>query len=140
MNYFAIFNQWMLSEWLWSVTFAWTLVPMTVLLTIIMLRVVMRRSLFKALLLACSSLFFAVNIFALYAIGFVSLYLGVETSYVATPLNATLSLALIYAFFQTLFLLVLNIWRPMRVWSVGIVVVMSNLVAALLVYELLPTI
>jgi H+/Cl- antiporter ClcA len=136
MSFIADLNQWLLAEWIWSMTWGLYHIPITIISMLVMMRIYLKLSIKSAMVLALGSSLFAVMVYTVYVSGFLIYFLGLTTDWVAEPLPAALYLGIIYGFLQSVFFWFLMLWRPINLRSYIFVVVLSNIVAALIVYKL----
>ncbi|PKN03533.1 hypothetical protein CVU75_01720 [Candidatus Dependentiae bacterium HGW-Dependentiae-1] len=136
MGFFSDLNQWLLAEWLWSMTWGLYHVPLATLCMIFLFRFYMKMSLRGALWQSLKASFFALVIYTLYVPAFLIYWSGLETDWVADPMPAALYLGFIYGVLQSSFFWLQSLWFPMDMQRVLIVVALSNFIAALVIFKL----
>lgn len=129
--------QFLLSEWIWSVTFALGMVPIAIVLMFILFWAVERYSMLKAFMLSLVAQVFALSIFSSIVIGLLVKLLGVEMladQAVLGPLAASLSLALIYTILEGCFFWIVSTYSSVYMARALLIAAFSNVMAALLIY------
>jgi hypothetical protein len=138
MNNIADF---LLSEMLWAVTFDWFHIIINTFVLLLFLKFAIGKGWIRSLLLSFSAHFFAFMVYLAIVVGLIVHMLKWEylpgnscTSPTPDPLYASLALALIYAFLQSGFLVLINIRSKQRVWPLVVVTFVSNIISGLLSY------
>ena len=139
------FAQFLISEWLWSFTFAWYHPIINVVIMIPLCMYVARQRFVQSVLYAVSSQAFAVISFAACVHLLLDLLFGItpenyELHKMIHPFVASLLLGVIYAVLQLLYIYLLS-----RLWSInfmlfGYVIVISNIITACIIFKFLPII
>ena len=138
MNIITNFNQLILSEWIWGMTWGWGHLPLTIFVMFMLLRLTMKINIVPAIILPIAASTFSVAVYTLYVSGGFFSFLNMQSANVVDPLQACLYLAFIYTVLQSSFFCLLNCLYRLDLKVVLIVTVISNLLSALLIYELLP--
>lgn len=147
MHLLPIISDFLLSTWLFSVTYDWFHVMINTFMLAILLQAILRMGVSRAIMLSFSAHFFA---FITYAVIAISLFLNYvmthqmpseisETSKSDDILLACLCLAAIYAVFQSIFLLLMHIRSEFRLRRIMEIVWLSNGISALLSYFAITT-
>ncbi len=136
MLFFSDLNQWLLSEWIWSMTWGIYHVPLATLCMILLFHFYMKMRLYKAFWVSLMASLFAIAVYSLYVPGFLIYVLGLATDWVADPFPAALYLGIIYGFLQSCFFWLQSIWLPVDMQRVLMVISLSNLIAALIIFKL----
>lgn len=130
-----------LSQWLWSVTWGVHHVPFNIVMSIILFKVFLGMNIVPSVLLALVSQIVAcitLGLVAFVAMWHIGIGGGPETfSYVPQPLHATLFLGLIYALFQILFFISIQKRYKLPIKSIIFATVISNNLAVLISWLLL---
>lgn len=131
-----------LSEWLWNITWDWYHIPLSFLFMTLLLRIMMRINIIPAVLISfCVQLYtFGVHIGL---IGFLIYVLDVPFDPAAlaglqTSLSACFNVALVNVLLQGLFFLILNMFYKLNFGLAITVVVLSNMLSAYISNLLLP--
>ncbi|GMU18943.1 MAG: hypothetical protein AMXMBFR12_01350 [Candidatus Babeliales bacterium] len=138
-----ILGNFLITEWIWSITTASLYIPINILLLFLLLKLWDNLGWVRALSL---SIFLTIGSFLLF---FSTIYyagiklLGIqfvlpEDTYSGSYniLNSSLVLAGIYSAFQVLLLFVIDKFTSIRFWTAFLCVITSNILAAFLVYKL----
>jgi hypothetical protein len=138
-------EEFLLSAWLWNITFGGYHVPLNFFFMFLLLKIIVRIPITSAVLLSFFSnvaafVFFSVGVVGglVYALGMP--YMPVEP-WSATPfvfLTASIKLALIYIVLQAIFFYVISKRNIIDLPWVLLVTVVSNALSAWMVYALLP--
>lgn len=136
-------GNFVLTEWIWSITTASWYIPINILLLFLLLKLWDHlgwvRALSLSIMLTISSflIFFAI----VYFIGIKMLgmqYVLPEDAYSGSYniLNSSLVLAAIYTAIQTMLLFIIDKVTSIRFWTAFLCVITANIVSAFLVYKL----
>ncbi|MDR3550563.1 MAG: hypothetical protein P4L31_04060 [Candidatus Babeliales bacterium] len=139
MNILSSMGNFLLSEWLWSITFDWYHIPISLLLCGISFRWVLRIPLKSSFLLALLSGLYALCIFAFFIV-VVLLYLfnfSYSATWVPDPFHACFYLGLIFAVLQTTFYFIVHRWYRLNMPGVIFLTFLSNSTASIITYYLL---
>lgn len=139
MNLLNRVGDFLLSEWLWSMTFGWSYVVINVISMTFFLWCLMKFSLFRAFILSLVSNAFSFFIYSGVVIGlFIHLlqwwYVPHEYRAQAAPFWANIYLALIHVILQLLFFYAMHKLLDMRKDRLFLTAVVSNCVTAVLSY------
>lgn len=130
-----------LSQWLWCVTWGSNHIPFNILMSIILFKVFLGMNIVPSVLMALVSqivAFIAFCLVAFLAMWHIGAGGGPESfSYVPQPLYATLFLGLIYALFQILFFTSIQKHYQLPLKSIIVATVISNNLAVLISWLLL---
>lgn len=142
MKLLYAFGQFIISEWIWSVTFGQHHAAIAIVLMIIAF-LYMRISFVRAILLALSAQLFAWLMLGGSALVVVHQLFGVtydavEPSTGLHPLAASFLLGVIYVLFVMLFFYMLRTWLPRPYELMVKAAAICNVIAAFIVYLLLP--
>jgi len=132
------FHEWILSAWIWDGTLGWKHIIFAAPLLFVLLRIMLGMRRFKALVFSLTSLLVAKAVFTIYVVVVAMRIFPESSTYAPSQLNACLYVALIYAVLQSCFFGVVRFWRRMNLQAVIIIVFISNMLSALLVYKFLP--
>ncbi len=131
----------LLSEMLWAVTFDWFHIIINTFVLLFFLKFAIGKSWIRSLLLSFSAHFFAFMVYLGIVVGLIAHMLKWEylpgnacTSPTPDPLYASLSLAFIYAFLESGFLVLIYIRSKQKVWPLVFVTFVSNIISGLLSY------
>jgi hypothetical protein len=137
---FEVFAKSMMSAWLWSINWGWYQVPINTLMLLLLLFFVARLSIIRSVF---CSLLFTLGAFALLTI--LALTLGVwwyDFAYepeswgpVLNSIQATFYLGFLYTVLQIIIYLFV---RKLTNSRVPILLLISNMITAVLVYQMLP--
>ncbi|MDZ4130303.1 MAG: hypothetical protein U1E02_39975 [Hydrogenophaga sp.] len=136
MGFFSDLNQWLLAEWLWSMTWGFYHVPLATLSMVFLFHFYMKMSVRVATWQAIKASFFALVVYTLYVPVFLIYWLGLATDWVADPMPASLYLGFIYGALQSSFFWLQSTWSPINMRRVLVVVALSNFAAALVIFKL----
>ncbi len=136
MGFFSDLNQWLLAEWIWSMTWGLYHVPIATLCMMLLFRWYLKWSIKRALFFSIIASACAIAIYTLYVPALLIFVFGLATDLVADPLSAALYLGIIYGFLQGGFFAVYNVWHPLKVRPILVIVALSNLIAALVIYKI----
>lgn len=139
------FAQFLISEWLWSFTFAFYHPLINILIMIVLLIWSALQRIIPAVLCAVGSQLCAILLFA----GLVHLLLdmtlaisfeGYEEMIMIHPLAACFLLGMTYAALQILFFYMLTFFYRLPLRQFSFIVLLSNTISALIVFKFLPEI
>lgn len=141
MYLFNIMCDFLLAAWLWHMTFDWFHPLVTGIVMFFMMRLVMRKKRLVSLWVSSSAQFFAMMFFFLVVIGGLihGLSWNFEPHYVPRAPDefyASLSVALIYIIFQTIYFALGRIWCTYKLLPYFFIVVISNSVGMIFGYVL----
>jgi len=135
----------LLSEWLWNVSWGWYHIPVNVVLLYLFFMWAARLKSMPSLLLCFSSHLFAFGLYSLIVVGglIYGMHLeytpqAMQTAYDTGVLEAAIGLAIIYAVLQGFFFFVIKKRYKLRIRPILTATLLSNLLSALCVYLLLP--
>lgn len=139
----SIFGNFVLTEWIWSITSATWYIPINILLSFLLLKLWDNLGWVRALAL---SIVLTVGSFLLFFCGiyFIGVkllgmvYVLPEDAYSGSYniLNSSLVLAAIYSSIQTILLLIIDRFTSIRYWTALLCVWAANILTAFLVYKL----
>jgi len=137
-------SQFLISEWIFSVTLALGHILINSLLLTLLLVIIEKRSLLQGLFLAFGAQLFATGAFTLIARFFLGVLCGVtfspeEVPTLIHPFWTSFLLGVIYAGLQSFFFYMISWGQQIAPQRYALLCVVSNFIAALLVYWLLPT-
>lgn len=138
----ASLAQLMVSQWVWSVTLGFSHPLINCMFMIPLFMYLIRKKFLASLIYALSSQGFAVMVFGLLAHLLLD-YTG-DLAYddqaftVFHPLAASLMLGIMYALLQTLFFYLTRLMWNIPFKTVAVIVALSNLMAALIVFRYVP--
>ena len=137
------FSDFLITQWLWSVTWGVYHVPLVLILMMVLFKKMGRLRWLPTLIFSISSL-----LFALFTYGFVVAWLVPEVplDYAAAQNSievpsswwASMYLGVIYAVLQTLFLLFISLFYTVNRPRLIVIVALSNFLAAIAAYLLVP--
>lgn len=143
MNTFYLVAQLLLSQWIWSVTLGFSHPLINCIIMIPLLMYLARKKFLTSLMYALSSQGFAIMVFGIIA-HFMLDYLGgvsfdQQGSFMTLhPLAASLILGITYALMQLLFFYGARFMWHVPFKTVAVIVALSNLMAALIVFRYVP--
>jgi hypothetical protein len=142
MNIGVTIADFLLSEWLWSVTFDWYQVIIGIPVMFLLLRLFAGMRTVRALLIACSAYFVGFMLYFLIVSGILSYFMDVKDMMAqsAIPINpflASIRLGIIYALMQSIFLGCIYYGSTNRIRAVVLVIWISNFLTALISYVLI---
>lgn len=142
MKILSSFGLFLVSEWIWAVTFARAHIPLNMILMLVLLLTVGKAGLVPAVLYAFFSQIFALSFFTLLVHGLIDKVFGITFSVMQEaetihPFAATFLLAMIYATLQWLFFYILSCFYSLPVKRYTCVAVLSNLITMCIVYKFL---
>lgn len=136
-------GNFVLTEWIWSITSASWYIPINVLLLFLLLKLWDNLGWVRALALSvvltiCSFLIFfaAVQFIGIRLLGIQFKLPDDAYSGNFNTLNSSLVLAGLYIGIQLLLLMLINRFTPLRYWTALLCVITANILTALLVYKL----
>lgn len=136
---FKNIGDFLLSEWLWSITWDWYHVPVTIVISCILFKLALRLNIIPAVLIAVMANIYSFIVFSLFSFIFLYYFFGVSftpeqtSAMVAAPLHACIYLGLIYAIIQMSAFALVKIWYKINYWEMVSLAFLSNLLAALLI-------
>lgn len=136
MVFFSDLNQWLLSEWIWSMTWGIYHVPLATLCMILLFHFYMKMTFYKAFWVSLMASIFAIVVYTVYVPLFLIYGLGLATDWVADPFPAAFYLGIIYGFLQSSFFWLRSNWYPVDMQRVLVVISLSNLIAVLIIFKL----
>lgn len=130
-------GNFLLSEWLWNMTFAWSYLLFAVCVTCLFLRCVMSLSLFRSMMLSLlvngfSFVLYSAIVVGVFIHGLQWWYVPQEYEVPAGPLLATYYLALIYGLLHCLLFYLVHRYYGYAWWRLCAIAIISNSFAALL--------
>ena len=138
-------GQFLLSEWLWSVTWDWHHLPINIVLMCLLFKWLLRANIIPAVFLAFSSHLFAFVTYSIFVV-FVLMYLiGLEyipsevPKNIIGPLKASIFLGLIYTALHMCFFLLINRRYKLNISGIFLITILSNMMTSLFVYSLVYT-
>lgn len=142
MSWITTASHFLLSEWLWSVTWGWYHLPVNVFVMIFLLKFFGYMRIMPAVLIAFFSQIFSFLVLTL-IVFLVPIYLlGLEfvtyDCYVVqtmNPLAISLYLGAIYFAFHILFFVLVNLFYSLNIRLLTLIALVGNGVTALLVYR-----
>ena len=134
-----VLGDFLLSEWLWGVTYGWSYIFLGVLLLTFFSRWLLNLSLFRAFFLSMSAYSFSFFIYSAIVVGgFIHFlqwwYVPHQYEVVAGPLVANMSLGLIHSLFQILFFAMVSKVYRMDTTRFLIGIFLSNALAVVMSY------
>lgn len=144
MNIFHSFASFLVSEWLWNVTWGSAYIPINIILLAFMLKLNLRFNSVSALALSITSNLFSFGLFTLIAHGIITTLLDITiTSEVTTSnvLNNALAttgyLGILYTLLQLSFFTLFYKNRKFSLRSIAPTIILSNTLTSLYIYALL---
>jgi hypothetical protein len=143
MKLLVSFAQFLISEWIWSFTFAFYHPIITVLMMILLLVKYAKQRIISAVFYAICSQIYASLIFTILIHVFFDMLLGIsfdgyELKNMIHPLASCFLLGIIYSGFQISFFAIIRTWYRFPIKRFALVTCISNTIAALLVFKFLP--
>jgi hypothetical protein len=141
MDFLMSLADFLISQWMWGVTWGIYHVFLSAVFMTILLKIVMRIKIIKALILSVTAHVFAVAIYSFVVIFFLmplidsDFYMSPQTGPI-NPGRVTLYLGLIYSVLQLLFFMVVQ--RNLRLIQLITVILISNCLAAGFISLTLP--
>jgi hypothetical protein len=140
MKFVNSFGQFLITQWVWAVTFARAQPLINMLVMLLILLVVSKVRVIPAVLYAFFSQFFALVLFTLFVHGVLDKMLGItfvenEQPFLIHPLATTFLLAMIYTALQTLFFYILSYFYALPVQKYARIAFVSNVVSMFVVYR-----
>ena len=136
MGFFSDLNQWLLAEWIWSMTWGLYHVPIATLCMMVLFRWYLKWSIKRALFFPIIASACAVAVYTFYVPVLLIFVFGLTTDWVADPLSAALYLGIIYGFLQGCFFWARSAWSPLKLRPILFIIAVSNLIAALAIYKI----
>ncbi len=135
--------QFLISEWLWSFTSAFSHPLINILIMIMLLVWFAQQRIIPAVLCAVSSQVCAMLLFAAFVHLFLDMSLGIsfegyESMTMVHPLAACFLLGMLYAVLQILFFYLLTFVYDLPLRTFSLIVLVSNTISALIVFKFLP--
>lgn len=139
MNILSIIGDFLLSEWLWGMTYGWIYFFTSLLIMAIALKYFLSLSFLKSALLSCASHIFSFLVFSFLVIGvfiyfFQWWYVPDQHVAVAGPFIATLFLACMYTVCHMLFFMLLSKFYTMPASRIVMAVCTSSFLSFVLSY------
>lgn len=139
------FAQFLISEWLWSFTFAFYHPLINILIMIVLLVWLAQQRIIPAVLCAVSSQLCAILLFAALVHLFLDVTLGISFEgygqmVMIHPLAACFLLGMMYTGLQILFFYILTFFYRLPLSQFSFIVLLSNTISALIVFKFLPVI
>jgi hypothetical protein len=135
----------LLSEWLWAVTWGFYHIPLNSILLFIMLKALCRMKVLSAAFWALISQLFAFFAYTFIILGVIHPFFAFDTySYdfhtyqTMHPVIICLSLGAVYSVFQIIFFYCVHRYNALNLSKVVIAILLSNMIAALFVSRYLP--
>ncbi len=143
MRLLYAFSQFLISEWLWSFTFAFYHPLINILIMIMLLFWSAQQRIIPAVLCAVSSQLCAILLLAALVHLFLDMTLGIsfegyEGMAMIHPLAACFLLGMMYAALQILFFYILTFFYQLPLRKLSFIAFLSNTLSALVVYKFLP--
>lgn len=143
MKLLVSFAQFLISEWIWSFTFAFYHPIITVLMMILLLVKYAKQRIIAAVFYALCSQVYASLLFTILIHIIFDMLFGItidthETRGMIHPLASCFLLGVIYSGLQISFFAIIRTWYRFPMERFAIVVCVSNTVAALIVFKFLP--
>lgn len=143
MKLLISFAQFLISEWIWSFTFALYHPIIAVLFMILLLIKYAKQKVIPSVFYAISSQAFASLVFTIVVHIIFDMFLGITfdasgAKSMIHPLAACFLLGVIYSGFQIAFFAAIRAWYRFPFERFSIAVCISNTVAALIVFKFLP--
>ncbi|GEM_PF-1204449 len=142
MSWFMTLADFLLSEWLWNVTWGWYHVPINIFVMLFLLKVFGRLKIMPAVLFSVFSQIFSFALFSLIVIfgsiyGFGLKFVPYDCYVTQTmhPLLICFSLGLIYFVLQSFSFVLTNVFYKINLRLVILIALVSNMISALLVYR-----
>ena len=129
-----IIENFILSEWIWSVTWGIYHIPCNIVIMIILLKFFLRINMVSAVFLSIGAQLFSTFIFTVITL-ITMLLIGKggtpeSFSYIPNPIHAFVYLGLVYAFLQAIFFELFGQRHAIRLsWMVVIAIISNNLTA-----------
>lgn len=138
----ARINDFLLSEWLWSITWDWYHVPISIVIMFVLFNIALRINIVPAVFIALSANIYSFLVYTLLSFGVLHYFLAVPVAEPASfthiePLQACIYLGLIYTAIQISFFMLLKRWHNINVWHMVSMSALGNLLTALIVHSLL---
>ncbi len=137
------FGQFLITQWVWAVTFARAhpLINMLIMLSILLFYAKVK--IVPALCYAFFSQLFAVVVFTIFVHGILDKVLGIgfakhEMAFLIHPLAACFLLAMIYTALQALFFYILSYFYALPLQKYSSIAFVSNVITVFIVYKFLP--
>lgn len=142
---FTQIGTFFIDQWLWSITWDWYHIPLSMVIMILLFRFFLRMDIIISVLLALGSIAATFITFTFFVVSvLIGLFkfryeaaLGLD---VADSLHACIYVALIYTTLQAVFFIILNRYYTIEYRHMIIVSLVSNLISACFIYQLLPAI
>ncbi len=143
MKLFYSFAQFLISEWIWSFTFAFYHPLINILIMIMLLAWFAQQRIIPAVLCAVSSQLCAILLFAALVHLLLDITLGIsfegyEDMVMIHPLAACFLLGMIYAVLQIFFFYMLAFFYRLPLRQFSFMALLSNAISALIVFKFLP--
>jgi len=142
MTWLTTAADFMLSEWLWNVTWGWYHIPVNTFMMLFLLKFFGRMRIMPAVLLSVFSQLFSFFMFSaiviagpMYLLGLTFVPYDCYAQQALHPIFSCLFLGGIYFLFQILFFVLVNLSYKINLRLVILISLVSNLVTALLVYR-----
>lgn len=139
MNILSSMGNFLLSEWLWSITFDWYHIPVSLFLCVISFYRVLRIPLRASLLISSFSYLYSLCVFAFFIV-VVLLYIfhfSYSADWAPNFFFACFYLGIIFTCLQTTFYLIVNRWYRLNIPGITVVTLLCNSVASIISYYLL---
>jgi len=132
----------LLSQWLWNVTWGWYHIPVTMFIMMFLLKFFGRVRIMPSVLISVFSQVFSFALFSLFVVAVPVYLLGLKfvpydcyTQEIMHPAIICLSLGVIYFLFHILFFLLLDLFYDVPLRFFILISFVANIVSALLVYK-----
>lgn len=143
MKLFYSFAQFLISQWLWSFTFAWYHPIVNVAIAIPLLMYIARQRFVQSVLYAVSSQAFAIIFFTACVHFLLDMLLNVTFDYyesqkIIHPFVTSFLLGILYALLQMVYISILSYFWRIEVKLFALVFFISNSIAACVMYRFSP--
>lgn len=142
MSWITTAANFLLSEWLWSVTWGWYHLPVNVFMMIFLLKFFGYMRIMPSILIAFFSQIFSFVVLSVIVfiipIGLMGLQFTCYDCYVQHPLNSltiSLSLGALYCVLHIIFFVIINAFYSLNIRLLSLIALVANSATALLVYR-----
>lgn len=137
-------TDFLLGQWLWSITWDWYHVPVAIIIMFLLFKLVLRLNIIPAVLMSLGANLYSFVFFTIFSYtilyNFLNLPFAPEISeFAATePLRACIYLGLIYTVIQASFFGLVRLWFKIPYALIMSMALLSHLITAFIIHGLLP--
>ncbi len=139
MDFLTALGDFLLSEWLWGITYGWLYIPINIVIMTFFLRRLLHMSRFRAIMLAITTNGFSLLVYSGIVVGvFMHIlqwwYVPQQYEIVTIPFRANLFLGLVHFVLQVCFFILIHKTYRVNMRRLFSIVLMSNITSVLISY------